>query len=67
MVRNGSNMKTVRELHDKAIELAQLALVARQSGDLEQAESLSYEAYENEVQAADLVPEGQPSEPTRSI
>jgi len=60
-------MKSVRELHDKAIELAQLALVARQSGDLSKAENLAYQAYEYEVQAADLVPEGKSSEPTRSI
>ena len=60
-------MKSVRELHDKAIELAQLTLIARQNGELEKAEKLAILAYQNESQAADLVPEGQSSEPTRSI
>lgn len=60
-------MKSVRELHDKAMELAQLALVAYQNRDFDKAENLAYQAYENEIQAADLVPEGQSSEPTRSI
>ncbi len=60
-------MYTVRSLHDEAMELAQLALVARQTGDQERAAALTLEAFGCEAQAADLVPEGVDSEPTRSI
>jgi Zn-finger nucleic acid-binding protein len=60
-------MSSVRELHNRAMELAQLAMVARHSGELERAETLAYQAYEYETQAADLVPEGLSSEPTRAI
>lgn len=60
-------MSTVRELHDKAMELAQEAMVFRQSGQLSDAENLARQAYQLEQQAAELVPEGQDSEPTRSI
>ena len=60
-------MSTVRELHDKAVNLAQLALVAREKGDSEKAEALAIEAYEYESQAADLVSNEEQSEPTLSI
>jgi len=60
-------MSKVRELHDKAMELAQLALVARYSGELERATTLARQAYEFESQAAELIPYGEASEPTRSI
>jgi len=60
-------MHTVRSLHDEAMELAQLALVARQTGDVERAAALAREAFGREAQAADRVPEGAASEPTRSI
>jgi len=49
------------------MELAQQAMVARYRGELEQAEALAFDAYKYEAQAADLVPYGEPSEPTRSI
>lgn len=60
-------MSTVRELHDKATKLAHLAMVARHEGEREQAKDLARQAYEYESQAADLVPDGKSSEPTRSI
>ena len=60
-------MRTVRSLHDEAMELAQLALVARHTGDLARAATLAREAFGLEAQAADLVPDGAASEPTRSI
>jgi hypothetical protein len=60
-------MATVRELHKEAMRLAQLALIARNSGDLAQAEGIAHQAYQYEAQAAYSVPEGKTSEPTRSI
>ncbi len=60
-------MTTVRELHKEAMRLAQLALVARHSGDHVRAKQLSRDAYKLEAQAADLVPDDETSEPTRSI
>ena len=60
-------MKTVRELHDKAMGLAQLALVARGTGDVEKSERLAHQAYGYEAQAAQLVSKEKSSEPTRSI
>ncbi len=60
-------MQSVRSLHDEAMELAQLALVARHTGNVERAAALAREAFGREAQAADLVPEGVDSEPTRSI
>ena len=67
LVKNGGSMSTVRKLHDKAMKLAQLSLVARHEGKTEQAEELARQAYECESQAAELVPEDKSSEPTRSI
>ena len=60
-------MQTIRSLHDDALALVQLALVARHSGDQERAVALAREAFGFEAQAADLVPAGVDSEPTRSI
>ena len=60
-------MSSVRELHNEATRLAQLAMVARHEGDLDRAEALARRAYEYEVQAADLIPYDESSEPTRSI
>jgi hypothetical protein len=60
-------MSTVRELHDKAAKLAQLAMIARHEGERERAEDLARQAYEYESQAAELVPDDKSSEPTRSI
>lgn len=60
-------MTTVRELHDGATELAQQAMVARHQGRAEEAQDLTHRAFEYELGAAKLVPDGESSEPTRSI
>jgi hypothetical protein len=60
-------MTTVRELHNRSAELAQLALVARHNGEADRAIHLARTAYQLEAEAADLVPEGRQSEPTRSV
>jgi len=60
-------MSNVRELHNEAMKLAQLAMVAHHEGNLEKTTTLAYQAYEYESQAADLIPHHASSEPTRSI
>ena len=67
MVKDGYRMNSVRELHNKAMELAQLAMVARHNLEWKKAESLAKRAYKYEAQAAELIPEDLESEPTRSI
>ena len=60
-------MTTVRELHDRAMKLAQQALLARHSGEWIRAKQLANEGYLLESQAAAMVPKNESSEPTRSI
>jgi hypothetical protein len=60
-------MSKMRDLHDQAMKLAQLALVARHQGDWQRAEELARQAFQHEAQAAELIPDDQSSEPTRSI
>lgn len=60
-------MSKVKELHDKAMRLAHLALTARQMDNEATAETHAREACEYETQAAHLVPKEQAAEPTRSI
>ena len=60
-------MKTVREYHDKAMEFAQQAAIARFENKRELAEDLAIKAMNFEIAAAELVPENENSEPTRSI
>jgi hypothetical protein len=60
-------MSTVRDLHDQAMHLAQDALLARQAGDVTQAENLARQALPLELQAAARVAKEPASEPTRSI
>jgi hypothetical protein len=60
-------MRTVRDLHHEAMELTQQAMIERHSGHPERARELSRRAYQLEAEAAELVPYGQASEPTRSI
>lgn len=60
-------MTTVRDLHSEAMQLAQLAMVARHQGDMGRAQELARRAYDLEAQAVELVPEEQTSEPTLSI
>ena len=60
-------MKSVKELHKKAMDLAEFAFVAKLRGDSVKAEGLLRQAFEYESQAARLVPDEPSSEPTRSI
>lgn len=60
-------MRTVRQLHDEAMQLAQLALVAQHTGEIDRAVELSRRAYNLETKAASLVPDEASSEPTKSI
>ncbi len=60
-------MSKIKKLHNKAMDMAEKAFVARLKGDLQQAGQLFRKAFENEAQAARLVPDLPSSEPTRSI
>ena len=60
-------MSTVRELHDEAMKVAHLSMIARRRGEFARAEQLSREAYGLEARAASEVPDEASSEPTRSI
>ncbi len=60
-------MKTVRDLHDEAMRLAQLAFIARERGRFDEATELASRAFRFEEQAAQQVPDGPRAEPTRSI
>src|SRR5438270_607605 len=61
------NMKTVSDYHDRAMELADLALQARRSGDGEQSEAHDREALVSERRAAEMVAPDLGAEPTRSV
>ena len=50
-------MTSVRSLHDEAMKLSQLALVARHTGERQRAEGLARQADELEARAAELVPD----------
>jgi hypothetical protein len=58
-------MKRINYLHDRAMDIAEMASIARLKGDLKRADQLFRQAFENEAQAARLVELS--SEPTRSI
>ncbi len=60
-------MKSVKELHKKAMDVAEFAFVAKLRGDSVKAERLLRQAFEYESQAARVVPDEPSSEPTRSI
>lgn len=60
-------MSTVRELHDKAMDLADLAFSASRKGESKKATGLFAEAYDFERQAAERVIANSNVEPTRSI
>ncbi|MEZ4712811.1 MAG: antitoxin AF2212-like protein [Caldilineaceae bacterium] len=60
-------MSKVREYHNEAIRLAQMAMAASQRNEHTESQQLARRAMEYETQAADLIPEGKSSEPTRSI
>lgn len=58
-------MSQIRELHNRAMELADEGDAAKQRGDLSQARESYHQAYLLEAQAAKLVAENE--EPTRSV
>lgn len=60
-------MSTIRELHTKAMDLAEEALVARIKGAAEKFKSLSRKAFEYERQALQLALDMSAPEPTRSV
>ncbi len=60
-------MSSVRQYHTIAMEFAQKALVARHAGDSTRAVDMARQAYEHELQAAQLVPNAESSQPTRAI
>ena len=60
-------MSSVQELHDKAMNLAELAFIAKLKNDLVKASQLLQQALENESKAARLVTDETFSEPSRSI
>ena len=60
-------MNEINKLHDEAMNLAELATVAKVKGDLQQADELLRKAYENEARAAYLMIDASSPEPTRSV
>ena len=58
-------MNEITALHEKAMELAELAFIARHKGNLAEATRLTEQAYEFEAQAARMTALG--LEPTRSV
>lgn len=60
-------MTTVRELHDKAMTIAQSAMVAYHMGDLGRFKALSHDAFRLEEEAAQKIAATIENEPTRSI
>lgn len=60
-------MSTVRELHERAMEYAHLAMLARDHRESDTARNHAQTAFALELQAAQLVPHSDRAEPTRSI
>jgi hypothetical protein len=60
-------MNEISKFHDEAMNLAELAAVAKVKGDSHQADELLRKAYGNEVRAAHLMTEVSSPEPTRSV
>ena len=60
-------MSQIKELHEEAMYLAEMAVVTKLKGDLERANQLFRQAYESEAKAARLMPDEPSPEPTRSI
>ncbi len=60
-------MNEINKLHDEAMNLAELAAVAKVKGSLQQADELLRRAYENEAKAAHLMLDVSSPEPTRSV
>jgi hypothetical protein len=60
-------MSQIQAFHQKAMDLAEAAAVARLRGAIEQAVQLTHQAFEQEFQAAILVASNLEAEPTRSV
>lgn len=60
-------MNQIQELHQQAMDLAEVAFTAKLRGDLEQASQLHRQAFEKEAKAAGLLAANLDAEPTRSI
>lgn len=60
-------MNQIQELHQQAMDLAEVAFTAKLKGDLEQASQLNRQAFEKEAKAAGLLAANLDTEPTRSI
>ena len=60
-------MSQIQELHQQAMDLAEMVQVAKLRGNHTQAEQLSRQAFEKELRAAELVATDLEAEPTRSV
>ncbi|MEK7395444.1 MAG: hypothetical protein AAB116_00770 [Candidatus Poribacteria bacterium] len=60
-------VEDIQELHKEAMDLAEMAFVAKLKGDLENAENLLKEAYKKESDSAKMLVDEYDFEPTRSI
>lgn len=60
-------MSKVLDLHEQAMDIAEMAFVARLRGNQERAKELFFKAFEMETQAAALLSDNLNAEPTRSV
>ncbi|MEI6046674.1 MAG: hypothetical protein WCS37_20160 [Chloroflexota bacterium] len=60
-------MNQIKEIHDRAMDIAELAFVAKYKNDLAEFERLSRQALELESQAAKMLERDFEVEPTRSV
>ena len=60
-------MSQIQELHQQAMDLAEVAFTAKLRGDIEQANQLNWQAFEKEAKAAALLASNLEAEPTRSV
>ncbi len=60
-------MKSINELHEAAMDLADQAFIARRKGDSDAANKLSRKAYEQELEAAEQLRDDLNAEPSRSV
>ncbi|MEH2059217.1 MAG: hypothetical protein V7K97_24300 [Nostoc sp.] len=60
-------MSQIQELHQEAMDLAEIAQVAKLRGDFNSALQLSRQAFEKERLAAELIAGNLEAEPTRSV
>ncbi len=60
-------MSQIQEFHQQAMDLAEMAQVAKLRGDFASASQLSRQAFEKEQSAAELIASDIEAEPTRSV